>query len=149
ANCMAGGCDGFGHCKPAPAGTACSGYTCTNGAGATQPPGQMIPPVRNQPACDGVNASAAGCAGGTNLGCPGRLACAGTVQCQTSCTLDVDCVSGTFCNGGLCTPWRANGATCTAHRQCSSHLCLSGSCVQCAGFGDCPPNAPVCNASHV
>jgi hypothetical protein len=146
-NCMAGGCDGFGKCKPAPAGTACSGYTCTNGVEATSPPGQWLPPSRSQKQCDGVTPSSAGCVAGTNVGCPGGLICADGVSCKPSCSLDIDCVTGYFCNGGVCSMWLALGAPCAAHRQCASHLCLSGTCQECESANDCPPTAPTCNTT--
>jgi uncharacterized protein (TIGR03382 family) len=79
----------------------------------------------------------------TPAGTPGQPSCApylcdGTGStCPGGCTTDAQCVTGHFCDAGVCKPRRPNGSTCTEERECASAFCVDGVCCDTACTGDC------------
>jgi hypothetical protein len=131
--CAVGGCNASGACKAAAAGTTCGAYTCSETGTAL---GQYTAITHRKKVCDG-NLGAAACKAGTNEGC-GDLTCdPNKIDCSTSCSNDIDCLAGAYCKGGVCTPWLANGATCTTDNQCASRLCSGNKCVECESSREC------------
>ncbi len=76
-------------------------------------------------------------------GAPGRPACTPYVcggaasACPSGCTDDTNCVTGDFCNGGLCAPKLGLGALCGRAGQCGSGNCADGYCCDQACAGAC------------
>jgi hypothetical protein len=62
--------------------------------------------------------------------------------CTTSCNVDGDCVSSTYCSGtGSCVARLANGSACNRNRQCSSSRCVDGYCCD----SDCASQCMACD----
>jgi hypothetical protein len=139
---MAGGCDGFGACKPAAMGTVCGSNVCSNGPDTV---GQWASPAFYGVACDGVTPGASGCKAGANTGCAGHFACASGSACKTTCSLDADCVNGYYCSSGVCMARKTSGA-CARDFECASLACFSGNCADCYGLDNyqCPVSSPAC-----
>jgi hypothetical protein len=55
--------------------------------------------------------------------CPDRVCVAGTAQKGQSCSFDVGCVAGLYCNGGMCQERQPIGQQCF-----DDNACLSGHC---------------------
>ena len=148
ANCLAGGCDGFGNCAPVGVGTSCGSDVCTNGPEDPLTPGQYTSPTYQRRQCDG-GAGSSHCILGNNQGCNSSLTCASATACRTACTRDADCVAsyvgGTYyCAGVTCLPRKSTGVSCTTHNQCLSRVCDGGACAQCTSDDDCPVVNPSC-----
>ena len=145
--CSAGSCDGLGRCSPAPAGTTCGASICENGSPSA---GQWTTTVSFRKQCDGTDATAASCKDTAHSSCDGNLACAADgATCRTTCSRDVDCLSGFYCTQqGTCSPLIANGSptACTANRQCLARFCSAGRCVECTIDYDCRSDRPVCSS---
>lgn len=68
----------------------------------------------------------------------GAYACNGTsVSCPTSCSGDIDCANGYFCEGGQCRSKRTDGQACTSSTQCQSGHCVDGFCCDSACTDSC------------
>jgi hypothetical protein len=148
-SCNAGGCDGFGKCLPAPLGTPCDSNVCSNGMAAG---GQWAFPVAFSRTCDGISASILSCQDTPHETCGGNLACAADrSRCLSSCSLDTDCIHGTFCSAGVCIPLIPVGSStaCTTNHQCASDVCYRGRCVECVSYLDCKTDSLDCEfATH-
>jgi len=59
------------------------------------------------------------------------------VACLTACTGDTTCASTHWCNGSTCVAKSANGASCTANRECTSGQCWDSVCCDRACGGGC------------
>lgn len=105
-------------------------------------------------ACDGPcnQCDQAGSEGNCRVkasGSSGRWSCApymcngSTANCPSSCSVDSQCMSGYFCNGGSCVPSLPQGSVCTKATQCASGSCSDGFCCDKACSGACD----VCSAS--
>lgn len=76
-------------------------------------------------------------------GSPGRWSCApytcnGTsADCPSSCTADSQCVSGSFCDGGICISVLGQGSVCERNAQCASGACSDGFCCDRSCDGAC------------
>ncbi len=117
------GADGApGACVPQVAGTPC-------GEGTICESGTLLP----QGACDGAGA----CLPGTPSPCVPYTQC-DSDACATSCSIDDDCVAGSFCNAfGQCVGDLQNGETCTHDGQCASGFCVDDVCCNTACVGVC------------
>ncbi len=82
--------------------------------------------------CDGSG----GCKPAPTSCLPYRCAASGA-GCATSCTVDGDCGTGSFCKGGACAARLANGAACSTSNQCSSSFCVDGVCCETKCDGSC------------
>jgi hypothetical protein len=74
--------------------------------------------------------------------------CDGTgAACPTTCASDMNCDSGSFCNGGSCTPKVSMGGACTVgDNQCQTGHCVDGYCCDAA----CTSQCAACNvAGHL
>ncbi len=70
--------------------------------------------------------------------CSGNLLCTGTsASCPATCTLDVDCVAGYFCDSGSCVLKAAQGQPCTSGNECQSTFCVDNVCCNTACSGEC------------
>ena len=67
----------------------------------------------------------------------GLALCNGTGACISACGADADCKGGSYCNGGVCTVKRSQGATCAAANQCGTGFCSDGVCCDAACTGSC------------
>jgi len=57
--------------------------------------------------------------------------------CSTSCTLDSDCTSTSYCLSNKCAPRKALGAGCGASKECLGGYCADGVCCNRACTGQC------------
>jgi hypothetical protein len=73
------------------------------------------------PTCD-----ATGACGTVSTDC-GLYACA-SAACKSTCATDADCGSTAFCSGSACVAKKANGATATDAKECTSGLVADGVC---------------------
>jgi MYXO-CTERM domain-containing protein len=67
--------------------------------------------------------------------------CEGPI-CGGGCTVEADCQLGFFCEGGACSPKKAQGQACTGNAQCSTDYCVDGVCCDKPCKGQCE----ACNA---
>jgi hypothetical protein len=113
------GCDGAGQCILYPASTVCQSASCINAT--RQPPDY----------CNGsgscIDSGSASCA-------PYR--CDGT-DCRTSCSGDLHCVSGYFCQGTTCTLKGDVGDPCGGDNWCANDRCVDGYCCDSDCTGVC------------
>jgi hypothetical protein len=56
--------------------------------------------------------------------------------CVTSCASDAECAATAYC-GGTCLPRKANGALCSAAKECTSGACADGVCCNVTCGGSC------------
>jgi MYXO-CTERM domain-containing protein len=119
-SCMQDGeCDGAGACRLYAAGSACGTTTCV---------GQSV----KGKICDGFGA----CKNEpTGFPCS-PFVCEGD-QCLTSCTTDVQCAVGHYCDQNKCLQKGAEGATCKLDGHCNSAHCADGVCCDKACTGQC------------
>ncbi|MGZ5968669.1 MAG: Kelch repeat-containing protein [Polyangiales bacterium] len=82
------------------------------------------------PTCD-----ATGACGTTSTDC-GLYACA-SAACKTTCAGDADCGTTAFCSGSACVAKKANGATATDAKECTSGVVADGVCCDKACDGVC------------
>jgi hypothetical protein len=131
-----GRCSGAGSCEKYGANTPCGVRSCT-GADEVTPA-----------ACDGTGV----CVEGRKRSCAPYF-CAGDA-CSKRCSVDGDCISGYYCDGGTCKVRRGLGATCNEARECASNVCADGICCRtpctsgfyCAGGDICLPKRGVSGA---
>ncbi len=105
-------CNGNGACQ-SNSGTECVPGSCAGTTVAVNP--------------RKCNASGA-CVAGTTTDCAPYI-CEG-VACRTTCSLDSQCQSGYFCDGGKCSPVGGQGQACTADAQCPSGHCVGRRVLQ-------------------
>lgn len=80
----------------------------------------------DQPSTGTCTIFAQGAAG--DPGCS-PFVCNGTSgACPTSCSADVDCAAGRYCNGTTCLAKKSQGASCNAANECLSGNCVDGFC---------------------
>jgi hypothetical protein len=97
--------------------------------------------------CNSASTAGAGTCGAATEGTAGRAACSGNLlcngtstSCPASCTVDTECVTGTYCdNTGAC----ANEIN--KNQACAAANCFDGTndCRQCVGGVMCPTMAPL------
>lgn len=109
----AGVCDGARHCALKAAGTPCAAANCASGQSK---PGLV---------CNGsgtcLDTGATPC---------GNFKC-GPTACITQCASDGDCVSGAYCDSGVCYPKRTKGSSCTKDLECTTGLVCSDEGICC------------------
>lgn len=73
--------------------------------------------------------------GGVDSGPDGTTMCSAATE---SCTTDVDCCTGNYCDttAMACAALKADGTTCTAGTECLSANCYNGSCSSCTLDGN-------------
>lgn len=127
----AGTCDGKSACDYPDPTKACGTATCTNATASTF-------------ACD-----SAGACKKTDKGC-GVYQCSGA-NCLTSCSQDIECVAGNYCENPTCTAKLSLGAKCPKDSACQSGNCVKGACCSTtcgANFtcetGNCQCNGVTC-----
>lgn len=108
-----GVCDGARKCAVQPAGTQCAAAQCTNGK------------ARPALVCNGSG----NCLTVDETAC-GNFKC-GTDKCINPCKTDNDCVASAYCDGGVCYPRRAKGASCSKDAECVSGFVCSDEGVCC------------------
>jgi hypothetical protein len=57
--------------------------------------------------------------------------------CDGDCTVDVDCVEGSFCSAGVCAEVLGDGEACDHAEMCSSGRCVDGVCCDSDCTGQC------------
>lgn len=147
-------CNGSGTCKGSCDGTsptAC-GYpgagvdcgttcSCNNGSNSCSCSSTCALAAKTPKKCDGAGA----CGTQAAVGCAANVCNAGATDCGT-CTADVDCGSGRYCDGGnICRVKKANGAACSntnGDHECVNNHCVGGTC--CATT--CGGTTPACKA---
>jgi hypothetical protein len=127
-----------GHTTCAGSATACNG-SC---AGSTN--GQCVWPAGScgQTSCSNLSGSSGTtymgvgtcntgtCGAGATSSCSGSLLCASATTCKTGCSVDADCITGDYCNAGLCVLKGTSGAFCSTANQCSTGFCIDGLCCE-------------------
>jgi len=68
----------------------------------------------------GVNTSSVSCSPYT---------CANSLACATSCSIDLDCAGGYYCNISSCSAKLGPGSTCATGNQCISSTCSNSLCL--------------------
>jgi len=119
-------------CRVCSTGNCIDGYCCDSACGGS---------------CDACNGAALGWSGAANGACAiapvsyagspacAAYACNGTsATCGTTCTSDVQCATGHYCNAaGSCVPQKTQGTTCNLASDCkvagTCRACASGNCV--------------------
>jgi hypothetical protein len=133
--CDTHSCDGNGHCAVEPNTTSCPGGTsCTNEG--TQY-GQVVTAGTSSQMCDGFSQTCPV----NDVACSSENICDPTgASCQSSCTNDLDCRLGGYCNSsGMCAASGDLFATCARDRQCTSLVCRTGYCqLLCYDNNSCP-----------
>jgi hypothetical protein len=126
--CHPTSCDASSGACVYPAGIACGTITCV---GDTLTTG----------ACD-----ATGSCKLTSASCARDLVCNdGGTTCLTTCAVKHDCVTGFYCNGGICAAQQATGP-CNTNDACTSAICgVSGTGHCCTAA--CSTSDPTCGAS--
>lgn len=119
-----GACNGAGACQLYASGTVCQNASC---ATATS---------RNIPdTCNGTGT----CTDAGVQACATGYACLGGV-CQTSCTDDTACASGSYCDtvAKQCVPDKTQGQACPRDSACVGNAnCVDGVCCESACAGTC------------
>jgi hypothetical protein len=147
--CGSGTCGGNGACAPAPPGTVCGPFTCTNG---TEKVGQWTAALYRNKVCDGVTIGVGGCKDNpSSLSC-GNNICADGSSCMTSCQNHSDCIAGYYCDGTNHCVLGAKtlGTACTEGIQCLSRVCDSNNhiCAPCGqSTNSCPLGTAACQPS--
>lgn len=114
-----GECSGAGSCALYGAGTVCVPASCSGNTAV----------LANT--CDGIG----NCIDNGVTNCAPYFC--GNGACGTMCSTDVECISGTFCNGAVCTPLLPVGASCSGTNQCETGFCVDGFCCNDACDGIC------------
>ncbi|MBI3200834.1 MAG: hypothetical protein HYZ29_04755 [Myxococcales bacterium] len=114
-----GMCNGFGACRLYKKGEAC---------GATQCVGNL---VKGQ-ICDGLGSCGFD---STGTDCAPYVCAANA--CKDPCATNSDCLSGNFCDKGVCKSKQTNGSQCTSAADCTSGYCIDGVCCATACTGTC------------
>jgi hypothetical protein len=114
-----GVCDGSGACALYASGTVCKPASCNGNT--------LTPPSL----CNGGGS----CVGAGAVSCDPGVCAGGT--CQTSCTVDTDCLSSAYCSSGMCAAKQPVGAPATGPNQCLSGFAADGVCCNSACVGTC------------
>jgi hypothetical protein len=120
-SCGTTGLCGNGACALYAAGTQCAMATCV---------GTTLTKART---CNGTGTCVT--PNPSTLACAPYL-CTGTA-CTTTCTIDGDCASGSYCSAGACLAKQANGTACSATNQCVTGFCVDGFCCNSVCSGAC------------
>jgi MYXO-CTERM domain-containing protein len=119
-----GSCNGAGACQLYALGTVCQGASCATSTS------------RNIPdTCNGTGT----CTDGGTQACATGYACLAGV-CQTSCTDDTACASGSYCDtvAKQCVPDKTQGQACPRDSACAGNAnCVDGVCCDSACTGSC------------
>ncbi len=118
-----GQCDGARACAYWSGGTECGAPSCVGNESRAS--------VCTAPGTCGKSASGSAC---------GNFVCSvATGLCATSCSGDVECAAGSYCNGAshACEPKQSAGAACSGAAQCLSSFCVDGFCCDTACGGTC------------
>jgi hypothetical protein len=136
-------CDGSGACKddngqPCASGATCASALCVDAVCCGSACGS---------ACDACSVAAGGTADGTCTpvvdGAPGAPACSPYLcdgvssTCPSTCVTNADCAGGFFCNGGVCSGQKGQGAICSQAGECASGFCVDGVCCNASCTGVC------------
>ena len=153
--CSEGLCQVGGQTEDCDKGATCHLYTCKPSGcldtaaptGTVCQPAQCIGNTLIQPwECDGSGSCVAAGASGP---CPNNLLCKDGVSCWSQCTTDDQCVSGHYCDAGICLSEKANGNTCGSAAECQSNHCSGGLCcnsgICCNNNADCMDGNPCTN----
>ncbi|MDY0000802.1 MAG: MopE-related protein [Polyangia bacterium] len=120
-----GECNGTGGCRLWAPGTECAAQVCT---GFTK---------YLQDTCNGLGT----CSDGGTVNCSPYLCDGAGLDCRTSCTLNTHCITGSYCDGGVCFGKKADGQACSDGSQCTSNFCFDGVCCN----ADCSGTCKSCN----
>jgi hypothetical protein len=112
-------CNGSSGCQQRAANTSCGSVSCP----ASSPLFTAAPKCDGNGSCITPSATNCGLYVCTLAGCPG------------TCTVDTDCVAGSYCAGGTCAQQGLAGVACTGNDQCKSGFCTNGFCC---GSSLCP-----------
>lgn len=114
ASCKRDGfCDGAGACRNWALGTVCQPGTCNAGTNM----------VTSDSSCDGNGT----CSPGTTITCAPYI-CKDATACWPSCTGNMQCSSGNFCNGNSCGK-KPVGSACSVPADCQNGTDGAGHCV--------------------
>ena len=120
ASCGTSGlCDGLGACQLYSSGTICTAASCS---GTTLTPAGL---------CNGTGT----CVAGNVTDCSPAQCSAGT--CQSTCSVDGDCVSSGYCSSGTCAAKKAVGGSATTPNECLSGFVADGVCCDTSCVGAC------------
>jgi hypothetical protein len=114
-----GQCNGAGQCRLYPQGVACGATSCVGNT------------VKGK-ICNGIGACITEA---TGVDCVPYLCLAG--GCATTCQTNSECLGDNWCDGGLCSPKGAAGASCSAAVECTSGVCVDGVCCDAVCNGQC------------
>ncbi len=139
--CAVGECDGAGACTPASSERVCNVQSCSN----SSPSLQWDATTELVRECDGVSLTCPTSGALTARSC-GRYTCDPTTsRCRTSCAVDQDCTTLSYCNAGSCVPkWSAPGNPCSSPWACLSHICTGDVCGSCTSNLGCAWAPTVC-----
>ncbi len=131
-----GATDPHGVCATGPCGSTCKAGACGfKATGTSCGTAACSAGVLTTATCDGASAT---CPSAAPSPCPGHLACASALTCNTSCLVDADCMSG-ICNVAThtCGVHKSDGASCSTSGECTSGVCTDGVCCHTACGGAC------------
>jgi hypothetical protein len=139
--CAGGACQGESLCDD---GDVCNGFEgCEADTGACSAGAPLAcdgtDPCLGTSFCDAIF----GCVVGAPPDC-GDFVC-GATGCPSSCDDDAHCVTGTYCEDGVCTATLAEGSNCTDSSMCSGGYCDGALCCSggqcCTADAQCPLTA--------
>jgi hypothetical protein len=139
--CGTGDCNGAGACQPQPTTVVCGVEPgCTNSQLTLS---QYRLGAETVHYCNGTSTDCPTVT--TQRTCPNNYIC-GATSCNTTCTTDLDCTFGAWCDSGTCRLAQGAGGACTRSRQCRSigggefpfGSCVGGICQSgCSGASHC------------
>ena len=118
-----GVCNGGGACRRHRAGTLCGSNVCSQGSSTFTP----------APTCNGNGT----CVPSAAISCVNYMCDSASASCRTSCTTSTHCSVSAYCDGAMCAPKKAAGATCGGSTECASGVC-GGKCCNSGTSCNCP-----------